>query len=88
MGLLVQTLNSELKTLMDNKIRLQVIGDIDSLDASCQAELANTIKSTAGNDRLTLILALSYSARWEITEAAKRIALDAKNDKLEMNAIN
>ncbi|MHC1708263.1 MAG: isoprenyl transferase [Bacteroidales bacterium] len=88
MGLLVQTLNSELKTLQDNKIRLRAIGNIKSLDPECQKELASTIKQTENNDRLTMILALSYSSHWEITDAVKKISLKVKNNELDINTID
>jgi undecaprenyl diphosphate synthase len=74
MSLLVSTIAAETKTLMDNNIRLQTIGDTASLPKKCRAELAEAIQTTAGNSRMTLVLALSYSSRWEITEAVKTIA--------------
>lgn len=88
MNLLVQTLNSELKTLQENKIQLQAIGNIESLAPECQAELASTIKQTEGNNKLTLILALSYSSRWEITEAVRKIADKVRGNELEPDKID
>ena len=88
MGLLVKTLHSELKTLQDNKIKLKAIGNLDSLGIECQSELANTIKLTEQNDRLTMILALSYSSRWEITEATRKIAFRVKNNELDVKDID
>ncbi|WP_442795081.1 isoprenyl transferase [Pelobium manganitolerans] len=76
MELLVSTINKETKTLMDNDVRLNAIGDLKSLPSRCYKELQEAIQKTAGNKRLTLTLALSYSARWEITDATKRIATD------------
>jgi undecaprenyl diphosphate synthase len=68
MSLLVNTISAETKTLMDNKIKLNAIGNIDSLPEDCKAELQTAIDTTANNDRMTLSLALSYSAKWEIIE--------------------
>jgi undecaprenyl diphosphate synthase len=83
MQLLVQTINEETKTLMKNSIRLQAIGDIKSLDAKCYNELMEAIRKTSVNTRMTLTLALSYSARWEIVEAARRIAEKARDHKID-----
>ncbi len=74
MELLIQTISKETKTLNDNNIRLQAIGDLDSLPKSCVRQLDDSIASTSDNTRMTLILALSYSARWEIVRAARRLA--------------
>jgi len=76
MELLVNTIRKEAEDLRKNGIRLQVIGDVASLPPVAQRELQEAIDMTAGNSRLTLILALSYSARWELTAAAQRIAAD------------
>ena len=74
MELLIDTISRETKTLMDNNISLEAIGDIDSLPASCRDQLTETISKTSSNTRMKLILALSYSSRWEITRAMKLIA--------------
>ncbi len=74
MTLLVSTISKETKTLMDNNIRLESIGDIESLPKKCQRELKEAKEKTAANSRMTLVLALSYSSRWEITNAVKNIA--------------
>ena len=76
MELLVHTISAEKKTLNENNIRLETIGDWNSLPERCRAELTEAINETAKNDRMTLVLALSYSARWEITEAARQIAVE------------
>ena len=76
MELLVATIRKEAEDLKKNGVRLHVIGDIASLPAMCRAELDEAMAMTAENTRLHLILALSYSARWEIADAAKRIATD------------
>lgn len=88
MQLLVQTIGRETKTLVKNNIRLQVIGDLTSLDATCYSELMEAIRTTAGNTRMTLILALSYSSRWEIVEAARQIARQASLHQLDDQAID
>jgi undecaprenyl diphosphate synthase len=88
MEILIKNLNSELTTLQENNIRLQAIGNIGSLSTECQAELANTIKLTENNNKLTLILALSYSSRWEITEAVKAIAQEVKSKLLDIKDID
>lgn len=74
MNLLVKTLNKETKTLMDNNIRLGAIGDLTQLDPQCREQLQETMDITSGNDRMEMNLALSYSSRWEILEATRKIA--------------
>lgn len=82
MELLVNTLKEEIKSLMDNQVKLMTIGDTSHLPADCQENLAWAIDQTKNNTGLTVILALSYSGRWELQEAAKRIAEEVKNGKL------
>lgn len=72
MELLVATIRNEMPTLMKNNIQLRAIGDIHSLPDKCQLELVEAIEETKTNTGLTLILALNYSARWELTEAMKK----------------
>lgn len=81
MQLLVSTINGEIKTLNENNIRLFAIGDLKSLPHNCLQELNEAIKKTEQNQRTTLILALSYSSRWEIVNAVKQIARDIENKK-------
>lgn len=88
MGLLVSTIKSELKTLTENNVRLKTIGDINMLPKEVAQNLTDTIKRTESNTGLTLILALSYSSRWEINQAIKKIARDVKNNVLEIDSIN
>jgi undecaprenyl diphosphate synthase len=83
MELLVHTIHSERETLHKNDIRLAAIGDLESLPVSCHHELQEAIKDTAGNKRMTLNLALSYSARWEILRAVKNISKDVSSGKLK-----
>ncbi len=87
MKLLVKTIHQETQTLNKNDIRLQTIGDISKLSNDTRNELQKAIENTAGNKRMTLTLALNYSARWEITEAARLIAEKAKNNELDPNEI-
>lgn len=88
MKLLVQTIGEETKTLMKNNIRLQAIGNLAALDVKCLAELEEAIRTTSGNNRMTLILALSYSSRWEIVEAARKMAEKAYNHQLDPQSID
>lgn len=88
MELLVHTISAEKKTLNENNIRLETIGDWNSLPERCRAELTEAINETSKNSRMTLVLALSYSARWEITEAARRIAVAVKNNALNAEDID
>jgi undecaprenyl diphosphate synthase len=78
MQLLVSTIRGETQTLMKNNIKLGAIGNIEHLPKVCQRELQEAIEITRRNTGLTLILALSYSGRWEILEAARKIALDVE----------
>jgi len=76
MTLLISTISKETKTLMDNNIRLSAIGNLNDLPKKCQRELQEAIDKTKNNDRTTLILALSYSSKWEIINAIKQIVKD------------
>jgi len=87
MTLLVGTIRKEIKTLMENKIRLQAIGNIKELPAKCYKELLEGIEKTKDNDRMTLVLALNYSARWEMTEAVKQIAAATQSGSIEPSDI-
>ncbi len=73
MTLLVSAINKETKTLMDNNIKLSTIGDTDILPSKAKKELAEAIDKTKGNTRMTLVLALSYSGRWDILNAVNEI---------------
>jgi len=85
---LVSTIASETKTLMENNVRLKSIGCQTSLPKNVREKLADSMAQTEANDGLTLVLALSYSSRWEIIEAVKSLASDVKNNKLEVDQIN
>ena len=87
MILLSQTIKKETSTLLKNGIRLNVIGDIDRLSQSIRDELSRTIDSTSKGERMELTIALSYSGRWDITNAARRMAQAAKDGNLDPNNI-
>jgi undecaprenyl diphosphate synthase len=76
MNLLVHTIVNEMDELDRNEVRLHAIGDIENLPASCQTELKKGIERTSANNKVNLILALSYSSRWEITSAIQKMILD------------
>jgi undecaprenyl diphosphate synthase len=84
MSLLVSTINKELKTLLKNNVRLKIIGEIDSLPLNCQKGLKEAVENTKNNTGLNLIIALSYSGRWDILNAVKRIAVDVKNGLVDI----
>jgi len=88
MELLVSTISLETPNLHKKGVRLQVIGDVASLPGTCQAELQESIDLTAKNTTVTLILALSYSSKWEITEAMKSVARDVEAGKIKSSEIN
>jgi undecaprenyl diphosphate synthase len=88
MELLVNTIRKEVEELKKNNIKLHVIGDIASLPEICQKELAEAKEITSGNNGLNLVLALSYSSRWEIVEATKKIVADVQAGKLQPSAID
>lgn len=87
MELLVATISKETKTLMDKDVRLLAIGDLKSLPARCFKQLQETIEKTKNNKACTLVLALSYSSRWEITEASRKIAEKVKSGVLNPDDI-
>ena len=87
MELLVDTIRKEVPTLNKNNIRLHVIGDTDMLPEAAKKELTEALAETAVNTGLDLIMALSYSSRWEITNAVKQIAVAVKEGRLQPTAI-
>lgn len=87
MTLLVSTIADETETLLKNNVRLKVIGN-NALPDKVQAKLNECVAKTAANTGLTLVLALSYSSRWEITETARRIAQQVKNGTLDIDSID
>lgn len=88
MGLLVDTIKKEVKTLNKNSIRLQAIGDVSKLPKRSQQALVQAIEETASNTRMTLVLALNYSAKWEIIEAVRELATKAKNGTINPEEID
>jgi undecaprenyl diphosphate synthase len=88
MELLVSTIKGEIGTLQKNNVRLNHIGSRADLPGNCQAELEEAIKQTEGNTGLTLTLALSYSGRWEIVEAARKLAEKAAKGELNPDEID
>ena len=88
MKLLSKTIFEELSTLNDNNIRLNAIGDLERLPKYNYDALMKTIEETKNNDRMTLTLCLSYSGRWEITEAAKKMAEKVKSGELNIEQID
>jgi undecaprenyl diphosphate synthase len=87
MELLVATISMETPQLNKKNVRLQAIGNLQSLPPACLAELNESIDLTANNTGLTLVLALSYSSKWEIISAIKQIADDVKVGKLTSDEI-
>jgi undecaprenyl diphosphate synthase len=87
MELLVNTINTEIDSLHKNNVRLRTIGDISHLPMYCQNNLAEAIESTKNNTGLTVLLALSYSGRWEIIQAVKHLVEDVKKGTLAMEEI-
>ena len=88
MTLLTQALKTEVKTLNDNNIRLDAVGDLTRLPKSQYNALMSAIENTKDNTRMTLTLCLSYSGRWELTETVKKIAGKVKNGELNPEDIN
>ncbi len=82
MGLVLSSLEDEI--FMKNNVRFQVIGDVERLPLAVQNKLQETMDHTAGNTAMTMVVALSYSARWEITKATQRIAEKVKNGELQV----
>ncbi len=88
MDILVNTLSQELDTLMNNNIRLVAIGDVSGLTPGCYKQLRQTIDQTSGNNKMDLVLALNYSGRWELADAAKQIAVEVSEGRLSVDQIN
>ena len=88
MELLVSTISMETEKLHKKNVRLQAIGNLDSLPPACLAELNESIDLTTNNTGLTLVLALSYSSKWEIINAIKQIAVDVKNGEIDSKEIS
>lgn len=87
MELLVDTIRKEVPTLNKNNIKLHVIGDMKMLPDNAQKELQEALDETCKNTGLNLIMALSYSSRWELVNAVKNIASDVKDGKINPESI-
>jgi undecaprenyl diphosphate synthase len=88
MTLLVDTIAKETPTLMNNNVRLQTIGDIERLPEGTRRKFLACIDETSHNTGLTMVIALSYSARWEITEAVRQAVQQAQNGRLRPEDVN
>lgn len=88
MGLLVETIRNEVSTLNKNNIRLKAIGDLSKLPQKSQNALLEGIEKTSNNTGLTLILALNYSSRWEITTTIQKIAQASKDGLVDPTKID
>jgi undecaprenyl diphosphate synthase len=88
MSLLVDTIHKEVPTLNKNNIRLHVIGDLNMLPQFARNELQEALEMTSQNTGLNLIMALSYSSRWELVNAVKNIGLDVQAGKIDPTTIN
>ncbi len=88
MDLMVESINDETHTLVEKQISLKVIGDLNRLSANVRERLYETMKITSAGSRMTLTVALSYSSRWEISEACRRIATAVKEGKINIGDIN
>jgi len=87
MSLLVTTISKETKTLLENDVRLRIIGDFTSLPEKVAVHLKEAIERTENNTGLNLVIALSYSSRWEIVDAVRKISADVKQGKLNSDEI-
>ena len=88
MELLVSTIRKEIDDLKKNKVRLQVIGNLKALPLKCQQELTEAIEITKEEQGLTLVLALSYSSRWEIMNAVKNMVVDISAGKFNLEKLD
>lgn len=88
MDLLVRSIANEVDELMASGVRLMTIGDTEGLPDACRNELQDAIDQTKNNKEITLVLALNYSSRWEITNAMRKIATAVKNNEFTEDKIN
>jgi undecaprenyl diphosphate synthase len=88
MSLLVETIKSEIRDLNKNGVRLMAIGDIEALPRASYLALMDGIKQTRNNTRVTLVLALNYSAKWEILRATRRLAAEAAEGRIRPEDID
>jgi undecaprenyl diphosphate synthase len=85
MGLVLTSLEDEI--FMKNNVRFRVVGDRSRIPADVQKKLRETEEHTADNDKMTMVVALSYSSKWEIVEAVRNIAADVKEGKMKLSEI-
>ena len=88
MSLLATTIRNEVSTMNKNSIKLNAIGDLYSLPKTNYEQLMQAIADTSHNTRMTLTLALSYSGRWDLTQATRRMAQDVADGKMQASDIN
>lgn len=88
MSLMVETISNEVEELDKNEVRLRCIGDISLLPENCRNALLDGMKATEKNGKVDLILALNYSARWELVNAMRSIGKKIENKELSYNEIN
>lgn len=87
MHLMIQAIENETPTLMKNNVRFETIGDIEKINQETRDAIDRITEKTKNNDALTLIIALSYSSRWEIEKAVRDIATKVKNNEIEIDDI-
>jgi len=88
MGIMVQSLNKETDTLVRNNIKLSAIGDTERLANDVRERLLETIHVTSDATGLNLIVAMSYSSRWEMTEAAKKLSEEIADGSVVSDSVN
>lgn len=88
MQLLVKTIHEEVPRLNENNVRMKVIGDRNSLPSKARKKLEDAIELTKNNTGLTLSLALSYSGKWDIIQAVKKIASQVKENQLQLEDVD
>lgn len=88
MALLVQAIESETESLMKNNVKLSTIGDLETMPTQVREKLDGCINQLKENTGLNLVLALSYSSKWEIIDAVKKVVQDALNGKIKTEDIN
>ena len=88
MNLLVQTISNEVEELNKNNVCISTIGDLNGLPGDCKTEMLKAYEQTKNNSGVQLILALNYSAKWELTNAVKKIAEKVENGQLDANQIS
>jgi len=88
MDLLVRSIANEVQELTESGVRLTTIGNTAGLPDACRKELEDAMEQTKDNNEITLVLALNYSSKWEITQAIKTISEEVKNGNLEVDQID